>query len=100
VVDPARLAWGLAEAAESHGVRIAEGTRLVALRNRGDHVEAATESGAVRARHVVLATNAFPNPVRRTRWSIVPVYDYVLAAIKWSRFFRCVLQAKRGRRPR
>ena len=33
----------------------------------------------VRAKSVALATNAFPGPVRRARWSVVPVYDYVLA---------------------
>jgi hypothetical protein len=35
--------------------------------------------GIGRARQVVLATNAFPNPLRRLRWSVVPVFDYVLA---------------------
>jgi glycine/D-amino acid oxidase-like deaminating enzyme len=79
LVDPARLAWGLAGAAERHGVRIAEHTRLTSLRRRGRRVEAQTERGAVGASHVVLATNAFPNPLRRLRWSTVPVFDYVLA---------------------
>ena len=41
MVDPARLAWGLADATEGQGVRIAEGTRLEAderrRRGRGDH---------------------------------------------------------------
>ena len=79
VLDPARLAWGLAEAAERQGVRIAEHTRLTSLRRHRGHVEATTSTGTVRARNVVLATNAFPGPLRRTRWSVVPVYDYVLA---------------------
>ena len=79
VLDPARLAWGLAEAAERQGVRISEHSRLISLRRRGGGVEAATSTGTVRARHVVLATNVFPGPLRRTRWSVVPVYDYVLA---------------------
>ena len=79
VVDPARLAWGLALAAERRGVRIAEHTRLTGLRRRTGGVEAATSTGTVRAREVALATNVFPTPLRRTRWSVVPVYDYVLA---------------------
>lgn len=79
LVDPARLAWGLAAAAESLGVRIVEHTRLTGLRRRTGGVTATTTTGVVRARQVVLATNAFPSPVRRTRWSVVPVYDYVLA---------------------
>jgi glycine/D-amino acid oxidase-like deaminating enzyme len=79
VVDPARLAWGLAAAAEAQGVRIAEGTRLTDLRREGRRVRAVTSSGTVTATHVALATNVFPTPLRRTRWSVVPVYDYVLA---------------------
>jgi glycine/D-amino acid oxidase-like deaminating enzyme len=79
VVDPARLAWGLAEVAERLGVVIAENTRLESLRKRGSHVEARTAAGTVRAPNVVLATNVFPGPLRRPRWSVVPVYDYVLA---------------------
>jgi len=79
LVDPARLAWGLARAAESLGVVIAEHTRLVALRTEPDHVVARTSGGMVRARNVALATNVFPNPLRRSRWGVVPVYDYVLA---------------------
>ncbi|GAA1183534.1 FAD-dependent oxidoreductase [Nesterenkonia xinjiangensis] len=93
VVDPARLAWGLAEAAESHGVTISEHSRLESIRRSsaatrgGVAVRLSTPQGeaTVTAGRVVLATNAFPNPLGRswrhlrTRWETVPVYDYVLA---------------------
>ncbi len=79
MVDPARLAWGLADAAEGLGARIAEGTRLGSLKKTGDGVAATTSGGVVRAKHVVLATNVFPGPLRRNAWRVVPVYDYVLA---------------------
>ncbi|MDO5534391.1 MAG: FAD-dependent oxidoreductase [Propionibacteriaceae bacterium] len=79
VLDPARLAWGLADAAEDQGVRIAERTRLQALRADGDVVVATTGAARIRASKVALATNAFPNPLRRARLDTVPVYDYVLA---------------------
>jgi glycine/D-amino acid oxidase-like deaminating enzyme len=79
VLDPARLAWGLARVAEERGVRIAEQTRLTGLRRTPAGVSATTTTGTVRARHVALATNVFPTPLRRSRWSVVPVYDYVLA---------------------
>ena len=79
MVDPARLAWGLAAAAEGSGVRIAESTRLESLRRTKGGVEATTSGGLVRARDVVLATNVFPGPLRRNSWRVVPVYDYVLA---------------------
>jgi glycine/D-amino acid oxidase-like deaminating enzyme len=85
LVDPARLAWGLAAAAETLGVRIAEGTRVTGASVRGGRVVVRTPSGTVRADRVVLATNAFRPLVRRLRWHTVPVYDYVLATEPRSR---------------
>ncbi|KRF21808.1 FAD-dependent oxidoreductase [Phycicoccus sp. Soil803] len=79
LVDPARLAWGLAASAESLGVTIAEGTELTAIRRRGTGVEVTTPGGVIHAGQVVLATNVFKNPLRRLRNYVVPVYDYVLA---------------------
>ncbi|WP_244931983.1 FAD-dependent oxidoreductase [Nocardioides sp. W7] len=79
LVDPARLAWGLADAAERQGAVLAEGTRLLTLTSAGGGVVATTDDATVRARRVVLATNAFPGPLRRLRYATVPVYDYVLA---------------------
>lgn len=79
LVDPARLAWGLAAAVESLGGTIVEQTTIDRLTRRGGAVEAATASGTVRAARVVVATNAFRGPLRRTRLGTVPVYDYVLA---------------------
>lgn len=84
LVDPARLAWGLADAAEGLGARVAEQTRVAALRVRAGQVEAlvrATDGPVVvRAGSVVLATNAFTDLVpAMARASVVPVYDYVLA---------------------
>ncbi|MCB1040268.1 MAG: FAD-binding oxidoreductase [Acidimicrobiales bacterium] len=79
IVDPARLAWGLAEACERLGVRIVEHTRATALARDGAAVVVRTDRGDVRARHVALGTNVFPSLVRRTRPYVVPVYDHVLA---------------------
>ena len=87
-VDPARLAWGLREAALGEGVRIHEHTRVTKLRRDGDGVVLETEpaagarrvakAGKLRARRVLLATNAYPPLVRSIRRYMVPVYDYVL----------------------
>ena len=90
-VDPARLAWGLRETAVREGVRIHEHTRVTRLRRDGDGVVLETESaaggagaaggarsGRLRARRVLLATNAYPPLVRSIRRYMVPVYDYVL----------------------
>jgi glycine/D-amino acid oxidase-like deaminating enzyme len=84
LVDPARLAWGLAAAAESLGVRIHESTHVTGLSSEGSGLEVRTDarhSGrpcVVRARRVALGTNAFPSLIRRVRLHTVPVYDYAL----------------------
>jgi glycine/D-amino acid oxidase-like deaminating enzyme len=79
LVDPARLAWGLAAAAESLGVRIHEGTQVSGLSSAGAGLDVRTEAGyVVRAGHAALGTNAFPSLVRRVRMHTVPVYDYAL----------------------
>jgi glycine/D-amino acid oxidase-like deaminating enzyme len=79
LVDPARLAWGLAAACRARGVRIFEGTEMTALERRGAGMEVRTPGGALRAPAVVLGTGAFPSPLRRVNRRVVPVYDFVLA---------------------
>jgi glycine/D-amino acid oxidase-like deaminating enzyme len=79
MIDPARLAWGLADACRTHGVRVAEGTSMVGLERHGVGVLVRTDRGSVRAGAVVLATNAARSPVRAINRRVVPVYDYVLA---------------------
>jgi glycine/D-amino acid oxidase-like deaminating enzyme len=78
MLDPARLAWGLAAAAESLGVRIAENTPVTALACDGAAMRLTTPRGSIRAGRVALATNAFRPLLRRLRLHTVPVYDYVL----------------------
>jgi glycine/D-amino acid oxidase-like deaminating enzyme len=78
LVDPATLAWGLREAARGDGVRIHEHTRVTNLRRDGEGVLLETPAGRLRARRVLLATNAYKPLVRSIRRYVVPVYDYVL----------------------
>jgi glycine/D-amino acid oxidase-like deaminating enzyme len=78
MIDPARLAWGLARVCREKGVRIHEGTPAVALRRAGAGIVLDTPAGEVRAHQAVLATNAFPALVKRLRFYTVPVYDYAL----------------------
>ncbi|MEU5783595.1 NAD(P)/FAD-dependent oxidoreductase [Micromonospora lupini] len=99
MVDPAKLAWGLRRACLDLGVRVHEHTRVTGLRADGVALHASTlgtdpsavpvdpgpvdtraagRRGSVRARRVVLATNAFPPLLRRLRAYVVPVYDHVL----------------------
>lgn len=78
LADPARLCWGLKAAAESLGVRIYEDTKATSLARDGLGVVVKTPLGAVRARRVALATNAFKPLLRRMGYYIVPVYDYAM----------------------
>ena len=81
LVDPARLAWGLAAAARNAGVRLYEHTPVERLERARAGVSATASSGAaVHARRAVLATSAFPPLVRAIRRYVVPVYDYVLVS--------------------
>ena len=78
MLNPARLAWGLADAVEAHGGVIAEGTTVHAISSDAGRITLTTPSGAVTASRVVVATSAFKPLVRRTAGRTVPVYDYVL----------------------
>jgi glycine/D-amino acid oxidase-like deaminating enzyme len=80
LVDPARLAGGLLEAALRAGVRVHERSPARELRNRDGGVEVLCAGGVVGARQVLLATSAFPPLVRRLRRYIAPIYDYVLVS--------------------
>jgi len=78
-VDPAKLVFGLAEAAERLGVEIYERSPVRRLERAADGgVIAVTKRGAVAASHAALATNVFPSLIKRNRLMTVPVYDYVL----------------------
>ncbi|GAA4209153.1 NAD(P)/FAD-dependent oxidoreductase [Microbispora amethystogenes] len=94
LLDPAGLAWGLARVAAGLGVRVHEGTEVTALARMRTGVEARTGGrGVVNAGQVLLATNAFPSPLRRLGLFMLPVWDYVLvteplspaqrASIRW-----------------
>jgi glycine/D-amino acid oxidase-like deaminating enzyme len=80
-VDPARLARGLRQACLEAGVRIAESTPVRSMaqdRGPSGRVTLATPAGEVSARQVALAAGAFAPLLRRLRYYLIPVYDYVL----------------------
>jgi glycine/D-amino acid oxidase-like deaminating enzyme len=81
IVDPARLAWGLRRACLEAGVRIYEQSPVRAIggeRGASGRLELRTPGGTLRARQVMLGTGAFSPLLRRLRYYLVPVYDYVL----------------------
>ncbi len=80
-VDPARLARGLRLACLEAGVRIFEGSAVRAVTSEhgpAGELTLSTASGSVSARRVALATGAFSPLLRRLRYYLIPVYDYVL----------------------
>lgn len=81
LVDPARLAIGLYDAATAAGVRVHEHSAALRLHEPSDvrdAIDVITATGSVRSPKVLLATNAFPPLLRRIGARIAPVYDYVL----------------------
>ena len=79
-VDPARLAWGLRRACQAAGVRIYEHTPVTSNSSQrgGGPLSLATPGGTVVADQVALAAGAFAPLLRRLRYYLIPVYDYVL----------------------
>ena len=78
LVDPGRLATGLADAAAAAGVRLHERSPATKLEDDGAGVRVLTPGGRVRARRVLLATSAYPPLLRAIRRYVAPVYDYAL----------------------
>jgi len=80
IVDPAKLAWGLARAAESLGVRVHERTAVTRVEESGEAVTVRAQGGSIRARQALLATGAYRSPLPAVRRRVVPVWDYVLVS--------------------
>ncbi len=78
LVDPARLVWGLAAAAESLGARVHEDTTVEGIERDGAALRVRTEWGSIRADRVLVATNVSTRPLRRIGAWVLPVYDHVL----------------------
>jgi glycine/D-amino acid oxidase-like deaminating enzyme len=79
MVNPAQLAQGLAKVAIDSGVQIFENSVLTKMAVRPNAIEARVNQNLVRAKHIVLATNAYRSPIAKVRRRIVPVFDYQLA---------------------
>jgi glycine/D-amino acid oxidase-like deaminating enzyme len=78
LVDPGKLAFGLADATLAAGVRLHERSRATKIVDEGTAVRVLTATGHVRARRLLLATSAYPPLIRAIRRYVAPVYDYAL----------------------
>ncbi len=77
-VQPALLARGMRRVALSRGIRIFEGSPMVAL-NRGTPATVRTPEGEISAGSVVIATNAWAVGVRELRRVVVPLGSDIAA---------------------
>jgi glycine/D-amino acid oxidase-like deaminating enzyme len=85
MLNPARLARGLARVAREWGAVLYEGTRVTGLERVAGGVRVRTVAGdgtpgEIRARHVVVATSAYSGWLPRLQPLFVPVYDYALVS--------------------
>lgn len=79
-INPEGYTRGLARAARAAGARIATGTEVTALERKGDHWHLATPKGRVRARNVVIGTNAYSGALwPALRDSFTPISFFQLA---------------------
>ena len=78
LVDPARLAWGLRRAVQRMGGVIHDHSRVTQIDADEQRIRVGTDHGAIHAQRVIVATNAWAEPLRQMRRYIVPVYDHVL----------------------
>lgn len=78
LVNPAKLAWGLKRAAEGAGVRVHEQTPVVDIIRRGDAIVLRTPEGSVKAKKLVLATNAYSIDVPGLTRKQVPVFTHIV----------------------
>jgi glycine/D-amino acid oxidase-like deaminating enzyme len=80
-IHPARLVRGLARVVERRGAVLHEGTRVLAVEPRTATAPALarTAAGTVRARHVVVATEAWTAALPGRRRDVAPVYSLMVA---------------------
>ncbi|NOX30277.1 MAG: FAD-dependent oxidoreductase, partial [Actinobacteria bacterium] len=74
-IDPAKLVRGLANVVEAAGVVIHEQTQVLKIDGRTVH----TAHGAVRAAHVVRATEAYTRDLKGERRTLLPTYSLMIA---------------------
>ena len=90
IMNPAKLARGLSEAARARGVSIFEQTPVDEIETVGSTVEARTPYGVVRADRALIATNAYAQQIPALRRKVFTIYSYItltepLTSEQWER---------------
>ncbi|WP_297778502.1 FAD-binding oxidoreductase [uncultured Roseovarius sp.] len=75
-IQPLAYARGLARAAQTAGALICEGTPVTAAEHRSGQWIITTPGGKLRARHLLIATNAYHRPITHVARPDVPIVQY------------------------
>jgi glycine/D-amino acid oxidase-like deaminating enzyme len=78
LINPAKQAWGLKGAAEARGARFFEHTPTTSITRTATGVILRTPGGTVRAKKLVLATNAYSHLIPGLRHSQVPAFTHIV----------------------
>ncbi len=78
ILNPAKLAWSWKDVIQPLGVQIYENSPVVEIARDGGRFRLDTPEGRVRARKVVLATNAWSHLFAPTKRKQVPVWTYIV----------------------
>ena len=82
IVDPARLCWGLKRVLLELGVRIFENTPIDEcnpVANSTTQMKSVCLGHTIISKKVLMATNAYKNPLSKVSRTTVPVWDYQIA---------------------
>ncbi|MEM1363355.1 MAG: FAD-dependent oxidoreductase [Pseudomonadota bacterium] len=78
-VHPALLAWGLKRAAVSLGIRLHEMTPMETITRENGILKVVTQDGTIKARKILLATNAFAAGDKRIKRRVAGIRDRIIA---------------------
>ena len=78
-VHPALLAWGLKNAALSLGVRLHELTPMEKVERENGVLKVTTHDGSIKARKILLGTNAFAAGDKRIKKRVAGIRDRIIA---------------------
>ncbi len=75
MLNPAKFVRGMKRAVESLGVEVYEHSRCTRI-EPGPEILLCTSSSSVRAKEIVMATNAYVNPLGLHQYKVLPFYVY------------------------
>lgn len=78
-VHPAKLCFGLAQAAHRAGAHLIEQVDVTAVTRTADGFRLGTSRGVVRAGEVIVATNGYGGPVAELRRRVIPMESRIIA---------------------